>query len=148
MLLDSPLYSFVPVKDLARAQHFYERTLGFKGEPWPGGVLYRLGGGTAFFMYEGARGGAEAANAGAEVAPLACWFVADIAQEVAALASRGIDVEDSRFPVGLKTVSFRDMDGNVLVLVQDPRPQDARRRAPARRPAKAARAPRRKRSAR
>ena len=39
MLQNSPMYSYIPAKDLARARNFYEKSLGFKPkEVRPDGV--------------------------------------------------------------------------------------------------------------
>ena len=52
MLQKSPIYSYVPVKDLARARSFYEEKLGFaNGREQAAGVHYDCAGGTAFFVY-------------------------------------------------------------------------------------------------
>ena len=40
MLQDSPIYSYIPAKDVARARAFYEGKLGFKpGREQAGGVV-------------------------------------------------------------------------------------------------------------
>ncbi len=52
MLQKFPMYSYIPVKDLARARTFYENKLGFKlREEVAGGVVYEFGEKTACFMY-------------------------------------------------------------------------------------------------
>lgn len=49
MLQNSPLYAYIPAKDVARARKFYEEKLGFKAarEEVAGGVVYEFGKGTA-----------------------------------------------------------------------------------------------------
>ena len=51
MLQDSPMYSYIPAKDLARARQFYEGKLGLKpSQQQNGGVVYEFGRGTAAFL--------------------------------------------------------------------------------------------------
>ena len=48
MLQNSPLYAYIPAKDVARARRFYEDKLGFKPRAEvAGGVVYEFGKGTA-----------------------------------------------------------------------------------------------------
>ena len=79
MLQKSPLYAYIPVKDVARAREFYERKLGFtpKAE-LAGGVLYEFGERTACFLYP-------TPNAGTSKASQAFWQVDDVEREVAEL---------------------------------------------------------------
>jgi extradiol dioxygenase family protein len=50
MLQDSPMYAYIPAKDLAGARQFYEGKLGLKPkQEISGGVAYEFGGGTAAF---------------------------------------------------------------------------------------------------
>ncbi len=52
MLQDSPMYAYIPAKDMDRARQFYEGQLGFKPkEEVAGGVVYAFGRGTACFLY-------------------------------------------------------------------------------------------------
>src|SRR5690348_18452559 len=52
MLQKSPMYAYIPVKNLQRAREFYEQKLGFtRGREIAGGVHYDFGNGTACFMY-------------------------------------------------------------------------------------------------
>src|SRR5215212_1971827 len=96
MLQKSPMYAYIPVKDMARARRFYEEKLGFvpKGEI-AGGVTYEFAGGTACFMYP-------TPNAGTSQASQAFWQVDDVEREVAELKSRGVVFERYDMP-GLKT---------------------------------------------
>ena len=123
MLQDAPMYSYVPVKDLARARAFYEQKLGFKPDrEIAGGVAYKSGEGTAFFMYP-------SAGAGTSQASQAYWQVKDIRAEVAGLKKRGVVFEEYDNP-GFKTVDsiatgggamtawFKDTEGNILAISQ------------------------------
>ena len=48
MLQKSPMYAYLPVKDVARARQFYETKLGFVAKrEAAGGVVYESAGGTA-----------------------------------------------------------------------------------------------------
>jgi catechol 2,3-dioxygenase-like lactoylglutathione lyase family enzyme len=52
MLQDSPMYSYIPARDLARARQFYEGKLGFSlAQEVNGGVVYEFAKGTACFLY-------------------------------------------------------------------------------------------------
>jgi catechol 2,3-dioxygenase-like lactoylglutathione lyase family enzyme len=124
MLQESPMFAYLPVKDLPRARYFYEKQLGFapKSE-LGGGVLYEFARGTACFMYP-------TPNAGTSRASQAFWQVEDVEREVADLRGRGVVFEEYDFP-GLKTVNgiataggaksawFKDPDGNILALIQN-----------------------------
>jgi catechol 2,3-dioxygenase-like lactoylglutathione lyase family enzyme len=124
MLQESPMFAYLPVKDLPRARHFYEKQLGLSPKSeLGGGVLYEFARGTACFMYP-------TPNAGTSRASQAFWQVADVEREVADLRSRGVVFEEYDFP-GLKTVHgiatgggaksawFKDPDGNILALIQN-----------------------------
>ncbi len=124
MLQKSPMYAYIPVKDLKRARQFYEQKLGFKPQQEiGGGVVYECGGGTACFMYP-------TPNAGTSKASQAFWQVDDVEREVAELKAKGVKFEEYDMP-GLKTINgiataggaktawFKDVDGNILALVQN-----------------------------
>ena len=52
MLQNTPMYRYIPAKDVARARKFYEDKLGFKPkEEMEDGVVYEFGKGTACFLY-------------------------------------------------------------------------------------------------
>jgi predicted enzyme related to lactoylglutathione lyase len=139
MLQSYPLFSYIPVKDTARARQFYEQTLGLKsGQGFPGGIIYELGRGTALFKYE-------SANAGTSRASLAYWEVLDFDREIAELKARGVAFEALDGPVGgARAAQFKDSEGNILAVVQDPRPQDVARPRRAAKRKKARKASRRK----
>lgn len=124
MLQNSPMYAYIPAKDLARARRFYEQKLGFvpKREE-AGGVIYEFGQGTACFLYP-------TPNAGTSKASQAFWHVADIEREVAELKARGVEFEDYDMPGdkspsgvvtagGAKAAWFKDSEGNILAVIQD-----------------------------
>jgi len=123
MLQKSPMYAYIPVKNLQRAREFYEQKLGFtRGREIAGGVHYDFGNGTACFMYP-------TPNAGTSRASQAFWQVDDVAREVAELKSRGVTFEEYDMPGlktkdsiatggGAKTAWFKDTEGNILAIVQ------------------------------
>ena len=124
MLQRSPMYAYLPAKDVARAREFYERKLGFEPkQEVGGGVVYEFAGGTACFLYP-------TPNAGTSQASQAFWQVADVEREVAELKARGVTFEEYDAP-GFKTVNgimtaggakaawFRDSEGNILAVVQN-----------------------------
>jgi predicted enzyme related to lactoylglutathione lyase len=124
MLQKSPLYAYIPVKDVARARKFYEEKLGFKPkQEIEGGVVYEFGKGTAGFLYP-------TENAGTSRASQAFWQVDDIEQEVAELKRRGVKFEDYDMPDmekrnsifiggGAKAAWFKDTEGNILAVIQE-----------------------------
>jgi predicted enzyme related to lactoylglutathione lyase len=126
MLQESPMYAYLPAKDVARARAFYEQKVGLRpAEQIAGGVVYEFGGGTACFLYP-------TPNAGTNRASQAFWKVADVEREVKELKARGVSFEEYDMP-GLKTVNgvataggaksawFKDTEGNILAIVQDVR---------------------------
>jgi catechol 2,3-dioxygenase-like lactoylglutathione lyase family enzyme len=123
MLQQSPMYAYLPAKDVARAREFYEKKLGFKPKrETEGGVVYEFGEHTACFLYP-------TPNAGTSKASQAFWEVEDVEREVAELKLRGVKFEEYDAP-GMKTVNgvltaggakaawFKDSEGNILALVQ------------------------------
>ena len=125
MLQNSPLYAYIPAKDVSRARKFYEEKLGFKAarEEAAGGVVYEFGKGTACFLYP-------TPNAGTSRASQAFWQVDDIEREVAELKKRGVKFEDYDLPDmrkegsiftggGAKAAWFKDSEGNILAVIQD-----------------------------
>ena len=123
MLQASPMYSYLPAKDVARARRFYEEKLGFKPRSeLGGGVTYEFADRTACFLYP-------TPNAGTSRASQAFWQVKDVEREVAELRARGVQFEEYDQP-GMKTVNgiadaggaraawFKDTEGNILALIQ------------------------------
>ena len=96
MLQDSPMYAYLPARDVARAREFYEGTLGLRpGKEIAGGVAYEFADKTACFLYP-------TENAGTSRASQAFWQVDDIESEVAELKGRGVKFEEYDMP-NLKT---------------------------------------------
>jgi len=123
MLQNSPMYAYIPAKDVARARRFYEQLVGFKPkEERGGGVVYEFGNRTACFLYP-------TPNAGTSKASQAFWQVDDIEREVAELKGRGVKFEEYQTPDaktehgiatagGAKAAWFKDSEGNVLAIIQ------------------------------
>jgi catechol 2,3-dioxygenase-like lactoylglutathione lyase family enzyme len=123
MLQTSPMYTYIPAKDVARARDFYERKLGFKPkEETAGGVVYEFAGGTECFLYP-------TPNAGTSKASQAFWQVKDIEREVADLKAKGVVFEDYDMPGdksptgiitagGAKAAWFKDTEGNIMAIIQ------------------------------
>ena len=123
MLQKSPLYAYIPAKDVSRARKFYEGMLGFKAkQEAAGGVVYEFGKGTGCFLYP-------TPNAGTSKASQAFWQVDDIEREVAELKSRGVKFEEYDMAQsegknsiytggGAKAAWFKDSEGNILAVVQ------------------------------
>jgi catechol 2,3-dioxygenase-like lactoylglutathione lyase family enzyme len=122
MLQETPMYSYIPAKDLARARAFYEEKLGFEPrEITAGGVIYEFARGTACFLYP-------TPNAGTSQASQAFWQVEDIEAEVAELIARGVKFEKYDAPNvdekgistagGAKAAWFKDTEGNIMALIQ------------------------------
>jgi len=124
MLQNSPLYAYIPARDVARARRFYEEKLGFKArQDIAGGVVYEFGKGTACFLYP-------TPNAGTSRASQAFWQVDDIEREVAELKKRGVKFEEYDMPDmktrdsiftggGAKAAWFKDSEGNILAVIQE-----------------------------
>ena len=124
MLQDSPMYAYIPARDLARARRFYEEKVGLKAaQEIDGGVVYEFAKGTACFLYP-------TPNAGTSKASQAFWSVADVDSEIEALKARGVVFEDYDMPGersasgaitagGAKAAWFTDSEGNIMALVQN-----------------------------
>jgi predicted enzyme related to lactoylglutathione lyase len=124
MLQKSPMFAYLPVKDLARARQFYEQKLGFKPKrELMGGVIYEFAGATACLMYA-------KPNARSSRASQAFWQVEDVEREVAELRSKGVVFEEYDMPglktkdgiassSGAKSAWFKDPEGNILAVVQN-----------------------------
>jgi catechol 2,3-dioxygenase-like lactoylglutathione lyase family enzyme len=123
MLQNSPMYAYLPAKDVARARRFYEEKLGFRArEEIAGGVVYEFAGGTSCFLYP-------TPNAGTNTASQAFWQVRDVAAEVAELRNKGVQFEEYDLP-GMKdgimrdgdnvAAWFKDTEGNILAIIQGP----------------------------
>ena len=122
MLQKSPIFAYLPARDVKRARQFYEQKLGFKPKrEVAGGVVYEFAGATACFLYP-------TPNAGTSRASQAFWQVEDVEREVAELKGKGVVFEEYDMP-GLKTQNsiaiadggkaawFKDTEGNILAIV-------------------------------
>jgi predicted enzyme related to lactoylglutathione lyase len=123
MLMDSPMYAYIPVANLERARQFYEQKVGLRpAREVAGGISYEFANGTACFMYP-------TPNAGTSRASQAFWQVRDIEKEVAELKARGVTFLEYDMP-GLKTTNgiatgggaksawFKDSEGNIMAIIQ------------------------------
>jgi predicted enzyme related to lactoylglutathione lyase len=120
MLADKRVACALPVQDMERAKSFYREKLDLSPtQERPDGVIYEVGGGTSFFLYEsmGASKG-DFTQMGFEVD--------DLMKVVTELSGRGVVFEQYDFP-GLKTDAdgiaeiagergawFKDSEGNLL----------------------------------
>ena len=123
MLQKSPMYSYIPAKDVGRARKFYEGKLGFvPTQVMENGVVYEFAGKTGCFLYL-------TPNAGTSQASQAFWSVDDVDGEIEALKARGVAFEDYAMPgekspsgavtaSGAKAAWFKDSEGNIMALVQ------------------------------
>jgi predicted enzyme related to lactoylglutathione lyase len=123
MLHDFPMYAYIPAKDVARAQRFYEDKIGLRPkQEIAGGVVYEFGKGTACFLYA-------TPNAGTSRASQAFWQVDDVDREIVALKARGVTFEDYDIPGeksrsgavtagGAKAAWFKDSEGNIVAIIQ------------------------------
>ena len=123
MLQASPMYAYIPARDVNRARKFYEEKLGLKPKrEIEGGVVYEFGEHTAAFLYP-------TPNAGTSKASQAFWQVKDVEKEVAELRKRGVQFENYDQP-GMKTENgiltaggakaawFKDTEGNIMAVIQ------------------------------
>ena len=124
-LRDCRVQAVLAVSDLDRAKRFYEDRLGLvPGEAEQEAVRYPCADGTEIGIYLSPE------SAGKSPATLACWFVDDLDQTMAELASRGVAFERYDQP-GLKTDErgvfdagrfraawIKDPDGNTLALTE------------------------------
>jgi len=124
MLMDAPVTTMLPVKDLERARRFYEGSLGLRpGELKPDGKFTYECGGTTLALFP-KEGGTKADHTAVS------FRVPDIAASIAELKQAGVVFENYDFP-GLKTVEhvcvlgaekaawFLDTEGNILCLHED-----------------------------
>jgi predicted enzyme related to lactoylglutathione lyase len=123
MLQSSPMYAYIPARDIVRARRFYEDVLGFTAKDvTAGGVVYDFGKGTACFLYS-------TPNAGTSKASQAFWDVTDIEAEVSELKSRGVRFEKYEMPGsdengivtagGARAAWFKDSEGNIMAVIQN-----------------------------
>ena len=130
MLQNSPMYAYIPAKDVARARQFYEGKLGLKPQiEIEGGVGYQFAENTAAFLYPAGD------SAGTNKASQAFWKVDDLESEVKQLRSKGVTFEEYDSDEiggltmkdgiasggGMKAAWFKDTEGNIMALIEDNR---------------------------
>lgn len=120
MLSDFNISAVLAVKDVKKAQKFYEDKLGFKPDgDDPGGIYYKSGN-TRFLVYESQFAGSNKATA-------AGWSVKDVKKVVAELKKKGVKFEHYDMPNvehdgdihifgQFKAAWMVDPDGNILAL--------------------------------
>ena len=119
MLADANVQPMLPVKNLAAAQPFYEKTLGLKRIHVEGdaAVTYRTGSST-LVVYQSEYAGTNKGTA-------ALWEVPDVEQTVKELKDKGVTFERYDMPGltrkgdvyvadSMKVAWFKDPDGNIL----------------------------------
>ena len=123
MLADKDVAANIAVKDLARAQKFYEGTLGLKeaGREGEEVIAYRSGNSTVLVY--------RSDYAGTNKATCMTWIVGDEVDKIAReLKSKGVAFEHYDMPGlklegdvhvghGMKVAWFKDTDGNILNIV-------------------------------
>lgn len=123
MLADKDVAANIAVKDLARAQKFYEGTLGLKeaGREGEEVIAYRSGNSTVLVY--------RSEFAGTNKATCMTWIVGDEVDKIAReLKSKGVAFEHYDMPGlklegdvhvghGMKVAWFKDPDGNILNIV-------------------------------
>lgn len=116
------VYPTIPASDLNRARQFYADKLGLtpSQEVEGVGLLYQVGGGTYFLLYETPAAGTAQNTA-------MSFRSTTLEQDMADLRARGVVFEDYDLP-GLKTVNgiaelgsgrggwFKDSEGNILAI--------------------------------
>ncbi|MEO0882795.1 MAG: VOC family protein [Pseudomonadota bacterium] len=121
---NQPLYTFVPVTDGDRAKSFYKGVLGLTLlEDTPFAVVFKVPGGTLRL--------AKTPNFTPQPFSLISWVVDDLETDMATLRENGVSFEffdglpqDKQgvwtVPDGAKVCWFKDPDGNLLSLSQQP----------------------------
>jgi catechol-2,3-dioxygenase len=126
-LSDCRVQALLAVSNLDDARRFYEHELGLEpGEEEEEAVRYPCADGTELAIYRSPE------NAGKSPATVAGWFVDDLDQTMAELASRGVVFEHYDQP-GIKTDKrgvfdagrfraawMKDPDGNTIALTELP----------------------------
>jgi catechol 2,3-dioxygenase-like lactoylglutathione lyase family enzyme len=127
MLKGCRVHTTLPVSDLARARAFYEDTLGIPPTvEWPTGSFYDCGERTRFVLSQTA---GRPSGAHTQMA----FAVDDIINEVSDLKARGVVFEEYDSPTmktvdgivdgpTLKAAWFKDVDGNLLAIIQPKEP--------------------------
>ncbi len=125
MLADKNVAANIPVKDIGRAQKFYEGTLGLKevGREGEEVISYKCGQ-SMILVYRSEYAGTNKATA-------MTWLVGDEVDSLAReLGSKGVKFEhyemdgmkldgDVHVGHGMKVAWFKDPDGNILTIASD-----------------------------
>jgi catechol 2,3-dioxygenase-like lactoylglutathione lyase family enzyme len=129
MLKDREAIATVAVKSLAEARSFYEDTLGLKADANNGpSVLSLMSGDSKLLLYESQYAGTNQATA-------VTWVVNNVDVNVETLKTRGVKFEHYDLPGAvregdlhvsgdMRVAWFKDPDGNILCIVNDPRRED------------------------
>lgn len=125
IITDAPIHPSLATKDLAKARAWYADKLGWEPTIEPPGVLvYEIGPGSAFTIYE-------TPFAGTAKNTVMNWVVRSVRDAVARLRERGVTFEEYDFgdfktvdgimetPDGMANAWFKDADGNIVGVVQD-----------------------------
>ena len=127
MLSQARTHAALPVADLDRARGFYEGTLGLAPlEVTPAGAQYETGEGTRFLVFPSS---GRSSGTHTQIG----FVVSDIEAEVADLKRRGVTFEAYEMPgfdrsTSISTLTagrsawFKDLDGNLLGIIQFARP--------------------------
>jgi catechol 2,3-dioxygenase-like lactoylglutathione lyase family enzyme len=122
MFAGKPAVATVAVKDIERASHFYEETLGLRpADKQEEGTRTYQSGDTALLVYESQYAGSNKATA-------VTWAVGDVEDTVRELKSKGVSFESYDMPgltrrgdvyVGgsMQVAWFKDPDGNIHAVV-------------------------------
>jgi catechol 2,3-dioxygenase-like lactoylglutathione lyase family enzyme len=125
MLSTALVNATMPAADLDRARRFYEEKLGFvPADVQPSGVRYEAGGGVRFLVFPSS---GRASGSHTQIG----FQVKDIAAEVAALRSRGVEFETYQMPEfdpktmiatfpTVRSAWFKDSEGNLIGIVELP----------------------------
>ena len=125
VITDAPIHPSLATRDLAKAREWYSEKLGWDPTIEPPGVLvYELGPGSAFTIYE-------TPFAGTAKNTVMNWAVPDVRDAVASLRGRGVTFEEydlgefktvdgiMETPDGFQNAWFKDVDGNIVGVVKD-----------------------------
>lgn len=125
VITDAPFHPSLAVRDLAKARSWYSDKIGWEPvlEPLGGVLVYQVGDGN-FTLYE-------SDFAGTAKNTVMNYVVRDVRSEVPRLRERGVTFEEYDFgdfktvdgimadPGGGLTAWFKDIDGNIVAILQD-----------------------------
>jgi predicted enzyme related to lactoylglutathione lyase len=127
--MDASIIASLPASDIDRARAWYEQALGLTPSDLSeeGSLVYVMKDGSSFMVYESAFAGTNQATA-------AGLAVRDFDSAVAELTEAGVVFDDFDLGEGMATVDgvlttptgnrmawFRDSEGNIIGLAEDPR---------------------------